>query len=343
MIAALKPLRIGGIVVDFPVVLAPLAGYSDLAYRLICRSLGAPYCTTEAMLDRQMLLRGSLRSRLVRLDAADHPVAGQIMGNDPETMAAAAAMLRDTGFDAVDLNFACPVRKVLARKRGGWLMGRPELALDIVRAVVAAVPDRPMTVKLRRAFRAKDVDGEAFWTIARGAFEAGAAAVCVHARTVDQKYKGRADWEFLTRVKREFAGATVLGSGDALTAADALRMIRETGVDGVSVARGAIGNPWYFRQARDIAAGREPYRPGLAEQGEVIARHYAIACELYGRERAVHKLRNFGIHYAKVHPQPSLARQAVLAVRTEADWRAFLKTMYGVAVAAEPEVEGSAD
>ena len=136
----LRPLRIGGITVDFPIVLAPLAGYSDLAYRLICRSLGAPYCATEAMLDRQMLLHGTLRNRLVRLDAADHPVAGQIMGSDPGTMAQAAAVLSEAGFDAVDLNFACPVRKVLARKRGGYLMSRPELALEIVPGRLRTVP-----------------------------------------------------------------------------------------------------------------------------------------------------------------------------------------------------------
>jgi len=323
-----RALKIGPVTIDFPVVLASLAGYSDLPYRLLCRSLGAPFCTTEAMLDRQMLVDGRLRQRLVRLDDADHPVAGQIMGGDPAVMASAAAVLRDMGFDVIDLNFACPVRKVLARRRGGYLMDHPERAVEIIRAVLEAVPDRPVTVKLRRAFREADTGSGSFWRIAGEAFEAGAAAVCVHARAVDQKYRGRADWDFLARVRREFPGRTVVGSGDVLTPADALRMIAETGVDGVSAARGAIGNPWFFRQARDLAAGRAPQRPTFAQQRETIERHYRLACGVYGADRALKVMRNFGIYYARLLPRPARARAGILAVRTERDWRDFLDAFY---------------
>ncbi|MBP1660891.1 MAG: dus, partial [Candidatus Aminicenantes bacterium] len=191
------PLRIGAVPIDFPVGLGALAGYSDLPYRLVCRSLGAPYCITEAMLDRQILLEGRLRKRLIRLEPTDHPVAGQIMGVEPETMAEAARALDRMGFDIIDLNFACPVRKVVSHQRGGALMKDPERALTTVRAVREAVPVRPVTLKLRRSFRTADAAGEDFWTIARGAFEAGAAAIAVHARSVEQKYTGRADWDFL--------------------------------------------------------------------------------------------------------------------------------------------------
>jgi tRNA-dihydrouridine synthase B len=214
-------LRIGGIAIDLPVGLGALAGYSDLPYRLVCRSLGAPYCLTEAMLDRLILLEGKLNKRLGRLDPADHPVAGQIMGVEPETMAAAARVLDRLGFDIVDLNFACPVRKVVAHKRGGALMNDPERALATVRAVREAVPGRPVTLKLRRAFRTDDVAHAGFWTIARGAFEAGAAAIAVHARSVEQKYTGRADWGFLAEVKRAFPDRTILGSGDVANPAEA--------------------------------------------------------------------------------------------------------------------------
>src|SRR5512140_3388507 len=224
------PLRIGAVVIDFPVGLGALAGYSDLPYRLICRSLGAPYAITEAMLDRQVLLEGKLRKRLVRL-------------------AAAARALDRMGFDIVDLNFACPVRKVVSHKRGGALMNDPGRALATVHAVVAAVPGRPVTLKLRRAFRDADRAHESFWTIARGAFEAGASAIAVHPRSVEQKYTGRADWGFLAEVRRAFPGRTILGSGDVSNPAEALRMMAETGVDGVLAARGAIGNPWFFAQA----------------------------------------------------------------------------------------------
>jgi tRNA-dihydrouridine synthase B len=324
----LKPLKIGAIAVDFPVVLAPLAGYSDLSFRLICRQLSAPFCATEAMLDRHVIHEGKLGQRLVRLDEADHPLAGQLMGSEPEVMAAAASVLRDAGFDAIDLNFACPVRKVLARGRGGYLMSQPGRALDIVKAVLNAVPDRPVTLKLRRSFRESDESSEDFWRISSGAFEAGVAAICVHARSVEQKYRGGADWVFLSRVKRAFPDRTIIGSGDALAAGEALKMIRETGVDGASAARGAIGNPWYFRQARDIAAGRAAVRPSLDDQRELISRHFRLAREIYGPHRGVKIMRNFGIHYARLHPQPAKARNAVIGVTSEKDWWAFLNSHY---------------
>jgi tRNA-dihydrouridine synthase B len=324
----LKPLKIGKVEVGFPVVLASLAGYSDLAYRLICRSLSAPYCTTEAMLDRQLLMESRLLDRLVRLDGADHPVAGQIMGCEPAIMAQAAARLSRLGFDVVDLNFACPVKKVLARKRGGYLMAHPELGLDIIKAVLDAVPDRPVTLKLRRAFEAKDTTAQAFWKIAHGAFNAGIAGIGLHARSVEQKYTGTADWAFLARVKREFPDRTIIGSGDIHTASDALRMIEQTGVDGVMAARGAIGNPWIFEQARDIAAGGEPCAPGINEQREVISRHFRLACDLYGPNRGLKIMRNFGIYYARRHPQPALVRAAVIKVQSERDWQDWMEAFY---------------
>lgn len=328
MTSPAKLLRIGSVAVDFPVVLGALAGYSDLPYRLVCRSLGSPYAITEAMLDRQVLLEGKLRKRLVKLDPADHPVAGQIMGVEPETMAEAARALDRLGFDVVDLNFACPVRKVVSHKRGGALMNDPDRALATVRAVVAAVPGRPVTLKLRRAFKDDAGSEDVFWKIARGAFEAGAAAIAVHARTVEQKYTGRADWAFLAAVKREFPGRTVLGSGDVMRPPDALRLLEETGVDGVLAARGAIGNPWFFEQARDLAAGRTPRQPGLEEQRDVIYRHYRLACEAYDPRRGLKMLRHFSLQYAKMHPRRTDLRNALVAVRTEDEWRAVIDAFY---------------
>jgi tRNA-dihydrouridine synthase B len=322
------PLRIGSIPIDFPVGLGALAGYSDLPYRLVCRSLGAPYCVTEAMLDRQVLLEGKLRKRLIRLDPADHPVAGQIMGQEPEDMARAARSLDALGFDVVDLNFACPVRKVVSHKRGGALMNDPKRALAIIEAVVGAVPGRPVTVKLRRSFRDTDESRESFWRIARGAFEAGVAALAVHARSVEQKYTGRADWSFLAALKREFPDRTILGSGDVMSAADSLRMLAETGVEGVLAARGAIGNPWFFEQARDLAAGVPARRPGLEEQRDVIYRHYRLACEAYDPRRGLKILRHFSLQYAKMHPRRTDLRNALVTVRTEDEWRAVIDAFY---------------
>ena len=324
-----KPLTIGGIVIDFPVVLAALAGYSDRPFRLICRSCGAPYAATEVMLDRQVVLEGKIQRRLTQLDEADHPLAGQIMGNEPEVMAEAAKVLDRLGFDVLDLNFACPVKKVLARRRGGYLMQQPERALDIVRAVRERVPGRPLTLKLRRSFREADRDGADFWKISRGAFELGAAAIAVHGRSVDQKYQGRDDRAFLAQVKREYSDRTIIGSGDVLLPVDALRMIEETGVDGVLAARGAIGNPWFFQQARDLAAGKQPHQPTLEEQRRLILRHYELACQTYEPKRAALYMRNFGIRYARIHPQPSKVRQACLGIRNETEWRAFMEKWYG--------------
>jgi nifR3 family TIM-barrel protein len=329
-------LRIGPVAIDSRVGLGALAGYSDLPYRLICRSLGAPYCVTEAMLDRLILLDGKLNKRLVRLDPADHPVAGQIMGVEPEIIAEAARALDRMGFDIIDLNFACPVRKVVAHKRGGALMNDPERALATVRAVREAVPGRPLTLKLRRAFRTADAAHAGFWTIARGAFEAGAAAIAVHARSVEQKYTGRADWGFLAEVKRAFPDRTVLGSGDVTNPAEALRMIAETGVDGVLAARGAIGNPWFFAQARDLAEGRPARRPSLAEQRAVILRHLELAGEFYGPARGLKILRHFSLQYARMHPHRTDLRNALVKVRTEAEWRAVIDAFYGTGAPAAP-------
>jgi tRNA-dihydrouridine synthase B len=325
----LKPLRIGPLELDFPVVLAALAGYSDAPYRLICRSCGAPYAATEVILDRSLIVSGRLQERLLTVDPADHPLAGQIMGNDPETMARAAAMLRGAGFDVIDLNFACPVKKVLARKRGGFLLTQPDLALDIVRAVRAAVPDRPLTLKLRRSFRENDRECKPFWAIARGGFEAGVDAIAVHGRSVDQKYQGKDDREFLKRVKMEFSDRTIIGSGEVLSAAEALRMIEATGVDGVLAARGAIGNPWLFRQARDLAAGREALPPTLEEQRDLIGRHHRLAAGLYGPRRGALYMRNFAIRYSHVHPHPLRIRMAAIRIKSEADWTAFFEAWYG--------------
>ncbi len=327
MAAKLKPFRVGGIRVDFPVVLSPLAGYSDLAYRLICRQFGAEYCTSEMMLDKLLLTSGKLRNRLIKLSDEDHPVAGQLIGNEPQTMARAAVVLCEMGFDAVDLNFACPVRKALSRRRGGYLMRQPERAVEIVQAVIGAV-DRPVTLKLRRSFMENDTEGEAFRRIAGEAFEAGAAAICIHARSVEAKYIGKADWDFIAAAKQLFPDGTVIGSGDVHAPADALKMLEQTGVDAVAAARGVLGNPWFFQQVKDLAAGGEPYQPSLAEQRRLIADHFAHACELYGPKRGPKIMRKFGIRYARIHPCPREVRQAFVAVRTPANWQAVLDNFY---------------
>ncbi len=322
----LKPFRIGNIQIELPMVVAALAGYTDHAYRMICRELGAPYCATEMMLDRLLQVKGRMRNRMLKLTDQDHPVAGQIIGCEPPVMAEAAWALCRMGFDVVDLNFACPVRKALSRKRGGWLLTEPDLVLQIIREVMAAV-DRPVTLKLRQKFNNDDND-DVFYRIAEGAFDAGVAAICVHARSVERKYFGPADWEFLARAKQHFPDKTIIGSGDVMTPRQAFRMLSETGVDAVAVARGILGNPWFFRQVRELASGKEQTRPPLAEQRDVIMRHFAAACELYGMDKGPKIMRKFGIKYARMHPKPKAMRIAFVDVRSPEQWQAVLDEHY---------------
>ena len=326
MSVELRPFRIGDVEIGFPVVLAPLAGYTDLPYRRLCRRLGAAYCATEMLLDKSVLASGKLRRRLLARDPDEHPLAGQLIGGEPDTMARAAEALCREGFDVIDLNFACPVRKALSRGRGGHMMRDPDRAVRIARAVLAAV-DRPVTLKLRRAFAASD-GADAFWRIAEASLAAGAAGICVHGRSVEQKYTGPADWDFLAEVRGRLPKATVIGSGDALTPGAALDMLVRTGVDGAAAARGVLGNPWFFRQVADLAAGREPYRPTLAEQRELLREHFDAACELYGPMRGPKIMRKFCIRYARMHPTPRAVRMAFVAVKRPDEWHRVLDAFY---------------
>lgn len=322
----LKPLRIGDLRIEFPVTLAALAGYTDLPYRLACRELGAHCCATEMMLDRLLLHRGKHLRWMLARDEADRPLVGQLLGSDPETMAAAAGKLCREGFDVVDLNFACPVKKALKRRRGGHFLRAPEYAVAVTRAVLGAA-ERPVTLKLRRRFAEADSD-DAFWRIAEAAFDAGAAAICVHARSVEAKYTGRADWGFLAEVKDRFPDRTVLGSGDVLRPDDALAMFRETGVDGVTAARGALGNPWFFRQVRRRVEGKPPGRPSVDEQRGVLLRHLRRACDVYGWRRGGKVMRRCGIKYARMHPRPVEVRAAFIEARGTEDCIAVLDEHY---------------
>lgn len=327
MTISLKPLRIGPFEISPPFVLAALAGYTDLAFRLLCRQFGAPYCATEMMLDRLTMLKGKARSRFCRLTPEDHPIAGQIIGNEPATMADAARELVSTGFDVIDLNFACPVRKALSRRRGGYCMSQPDKTVEVIRAVCRAVPDKPVTLKLRQKFKNAD-DEQDFFEIAAGGFDAGVAAICVHARSVQTMYTGPADWSFLSRVRERFPGKTLIGSGDAVTPAKALAMIEQTGVDGVAIARGALGNPWFFRQVQDLIEGRPIFTPDLAEQRRVLTKHFADTCELYGPERGTKIMRGFGVKYARWGTHPKEIRMAMVKVKSPADWQAVLEKFY---------------
>jgi nifR3 family TIM-barrel protein len=299
--------------------------------RVIARRLGAAYTVCEVMLDRFILsvTKGNKAKRFLCVSDEEHPCGAQLMGALPEEFPPAALKLIQAGFDAIDLNFACPVKKVLGRCRGGFLMSDPETALEIVGRVRDALPPGvPLTVKLRRGMDLSPLSRERFFTIFDGAFRLGAAAVTVHGRTVRQRYEGTSSREFLREVKQHAGERTVLGSGDLFTARDCLDMLRETGVDGVSVARGAIGNPWIFQQARALAEGVTLPPPSLHQQRDVIAEHYRLSEQIYGPSRCCRVMRKFGIKYARLHPQSKEVRDAFVAVAAPADWRAVLDRWY---------------
>ena len=326
----LPQLRLGPLEIDFPVVQAALSGYSDWPARMIARRLGAPYTVSEVMLDRFVLdvTGGSKARRFVRPDD-EHPCGAQLLGSQADEIVPAAKKLVEAGFDCVDLNFACPVKKVLAKRRGGFLLGAPQHALQIVGRVRDALPPRvPVTLKMRRGTDEGQQSREDFFAIFDGAFRLGAAAITVHARTVRQRYEGASSWQFLRELKQHAGDRTVLGSGDLLTAQDCLDMMAQTGVDGVTAARGAIGNPWIFQQARALAAGQPVRPPGLREQGEVIAEHYRLAEEVYGPRRCWQVMRKFGIKYSRLHPQSAQVRDALVAVRNPSQWWEVLQRWY---------------
>lgn len=328
----LPELKIGNLEVGFPVVQAALSGYSDWPMRMLAREHGASYTLCEVMLDQFLVnFRDRAKNKhFLHNSTEEKPVAGQLMGAEPEQFSLGAAKLAEAGFDVIDINFGCPVKKVLGRCRGGFHLSQPKVALEIIRRTRDAVPDHiPVTVKMRRGIDDTQESRDHFFEILHGAFQTGLAAATVHGRTVEQRYKGPSRWAFLKELKQEFPNRTILGSGDLFTAADCFRMISETNVDGVTVARGAIGNPWIFEQARALAAGKPlPAPPSVLAQRRVLERHWELAAQIYGDKRTGQLLRKFGIKYSASHPSFAEVRPAFTKIRNLDDWTAVLDEWY---------------
>ncbi|TWT31351.1 tRNA dihydrouridine synthase [Blastopirellula retiformator] len=330
--APFAPLKIGDIELGFPVVQAALSGYSDMSMRVMARRFGASYAICEVMLD-QFLVNFKDRSKnkhYLAIADEEHPVGGQLMGAEPIQFAAGAVKLVEAGYDVIDINFGCPVKKVLGRCRGGFHLSQPEVALEIVARTRNATPaEIPVTVKMRRGIDDTAESRDNFFRILDGAFDLGVAAITVHGRTVEQRYVGPSRWEFLRDVKAHVGDKTILGSGDLFTAQDCFDMMRQTGIDGVTVARGAIGNPWIFQQARALYAGQPlPPPPSLFEQRDVIQEHMRIADELYGEKRGLGHMRKFGIKYSFLHPDLEQVRGKFTKMRTLEDWYAIRDEHY---------------
>lgn len=299
--------------------------------RLTARRLGAPYCVTESMLDHTLLT--SPRKRKVehpdRVAGEDRPIAGQIVGHDATEMAAAAALVVEMGFDVVDVNLACPSKLAKRRPRGGNLLAAPANAIEILTAVRGAVPAMiPCTVKLRRAWDDSPAMALAFERIFEAAYEIGFAWTTVHSRTVEQRYVGRGRWSALAALVHRYPDRLIFGSGDVDTAEDIFSMMDLCGVHAVAVARGAIANPWIFRQARQLLAGQEKTEPSLAEQGRVLLAQFDQRAFLVGDRKASILMRKQSIHVAESHPRGPDVRSAFVAAQTAAQWRAVLDQWY---------------
>lgn len=377
---------------DAPFFQAGLAGYSDAAMRIIARRHGAPFCVTEALLDRMLLGGGrgfdkaDLQLILEAMPSGvdDQPLAGQIIGSDPDEMAAGAVKMieqakrsskeyramaygdgalpayvdtrwtvcgeevggydgitrpretpatdSDLNFAVIDVNLACPVKKIDKKSRGGHWLSEPVGAIEILKAVRAAVPAHvPCTVKLRRAYDDTPEMARNFEVIFNASYELGYAWTTVHARTVEQKYIGPSRWTFLKDLCSRHRDKVVFGSGDVWDVHDIFRMIAYAGVSGVSVARGCIGNPWIFRQAREMMAGRPPKEPTIAEQRAVLLEHFDLSVAINGEKSAGRMMRKFAIKFARHHPKADGeggVKRAMCAVSTTAEWRRVLDEFY---------------
>ena len=320
----------GHLDLPLPFMQAGLAGYSDRAMRLVARRRGCPYAVTEAILDRTLLAGGKGLTNAIDINDADHPVAGQLMGSDPSELAEASALLASHGYDTIDLNFACPVKKVKNKARGGWMLSDVERGIAILRTVRDRLPDTPLSVSLRRGFDDTGESEERFWRLCETACSLGYIAVRVHGRTVEQKYAGRSRRPFLADVKRAFPGWFVWGSGDVFEPEDAVDMLRATGVDGVWIARGAIGNPWIFRDAARLLAdpSATPQPPTIAEQRAALVEHFDEAMAVHGEQLAGRRMRKIGIKYARFHPAAAEVKSRFIGVRSLDTWRAVIDEFY---------------
>jgi nifR3 family TIM-barrel protein len=312
------PLRIGPIAVDPPVVLAPMAGVTNIAFRRLCRQYGAGLYVSE-MVTARALLESNPRTLRMSSFGEDEPVRSlQLYGTDPVVVGKAVRRLvEEIGVDHVDLNFGCPAAKVTKKGGGGALPIHRVLFRDIVREAVRAAGDVPVTVKTRVGI---DDGHVSFLDAGRAAEDEGCAAIALHARTVEQLYSGEADWGRIAELKAHVTSIPVLGNGDIWEAADARRMMASTGCDGVVVGRGCLGRPWLFRDLADAFAGRPLQAPpSLGDVVEMMRTHALLLVDLFGEDQGCRDFRKHVAWYLAGFPVGGARRKAMAMVATLAE------------------------
>lgn len=322
-------LTLGNLKLNVPFFQAPLSGYSDYAMRRLALDFGAPLTFSGVMLAKSAAHRKLIRKPAFRPHDDEHPVGAQILGNDPATMAAGAKALEEAGYDIIDLNFACPAPKVLRRGRGGYLLKEPDVVMQIVRRVREAVKC-PVTMKLRTGYDSSKSSYDHFFRIVSEASDQNIDALTIHARTVVQKFSGEVDWPLLGEIKHQFPKMTLIGSGDVFKPDTSVERLKVTKLDGLLIARGAIGNPWIYSGLHAVLNGKPvPQSPDLSEQADIIRKHFDMLCDLYVPIKVIRYFRKFLVHYCRLHPQRKKAQKTLLAANNHTELFDGIEQWYG--------------
>lgn len=299
-------LRIGTVTLENNIILAPMAGVTDLPFRLLCREQGCGLLCMEMVSAKAIMYGNKNTKALLEIDAKEKPVSLQLFGSDAEIMSRIAAQIEELPFDILDINMGCPVPKVVNNGEGSALMKRPDLVKKIVSSVAGAVK-KPVTVKIRKGFDESCLNAV---EIAKIIEDCGAAAVAVHGRTRQQYYSGEADWDMIRQVK-EALSIPVIGNGDITSPQKAAKMLEETGCDGVMVGRAARGNPWLFAQIKHfLETGEELPKPTRSEIKEMILRHAELLLQCKGEYTGMREMRKHVAWYTAGLPHSAKMRQA---------------------------------
>ncbi|MBK8977610.1 MAG: tRNA dihydrouridine synthase DusB [Planctomycetes bacterium] len=331
------PLRLGALVVDPPVVLAPMAGVTNVPFRTLCRRFSADRClyVSEMITARSFARQDAKTLRLAAFGPEESTRSIQLYGTHPGSLGEAARILAaDWGVDHIDMNFGCPVRKVTAAGGGAAIPARPRLLARLVRAVVARAGDVPVTIKFRIGI---DEDVTTYLDAGRVAEAEGCRAVALHGRTAAQLYNGDADWHAIGTLKAAVTTIPVLGNGDVFECWDALRMMRETGCDGVVVGRGCLGRPWLFRELCAVFDGTEPEPPPtLGAVAATLLLHADLLIDHVGERVAIQQMRKFAGWYLKSFPGVKALLPELHRIATRADLGAALDRLLAATPASTP-------